>query len=563
MINTVLYLLTLIGALGVFLYGMTVMSDSIQKLAGSSLRSLLSKMTSNPFKGILTGIGVTSIIQASAATIVMVVSFVNAGLISLPGAISIIMGANIGTTVTAWMVSILGFKVSVTTLCLPLIAIATPLMFTKKYKTFGSFIIGFALLFYGLGLMQATVPDFTSPKYAGVVDTIASLSDYGYLSIILFVLVGSVATVILQSSSAMMAITLVMCSKGLISFEMACALCLGENIGTTVTANIAAMVANRTAKRAARAHLLFNITGVAWILMLFYPITFLIDKFSISLGLGSPLLQAASIPVALSIFHSSFNVANTLILVWFIPAMVKILNKMVPETEDDEVFRLQYIHKGLIHSGEIALEPAKKEIEVFSMRVLRMYDFLPVLFCSKDNKEKESLLNRTAKYEEITDRMELEITSYISKATENEMSQTAIWNMEAMLKIVDNLESVGDSCYQISLSVRQRDDKKVEFSDTQNENILIMFDLVKESLTEMNHNLCSVYTEVDGNGAAEIENRINLFRDKIRQEHNQSIIHGEYTYQTDILYTNMYSQLEKLADYVINVTEAITKKKNS
>jgi len=243
--------------------------------------------------------------------------------------------------------------------------------------------------------------------------------------------------------------------------------------------------------------------------------------------------------------------------------MVKILNKMVPETEDDEVFRLQYIHKGLIHSGEIALEPAKKEIEVFSMRVLRMYDFLPVLFCSKDNKEKESLLNRTAKYEEITDRMELEITSYISKATENEMSQTAIWNMEAMLKIVDNLESVGDSCYQISLSVRQRDDKKVEFSDTQNENILIMFDLVKESLTEMNHNLCSVYTEVDGNGAAEIENRINLFRDKIRQEHNQSIIHGEYTYQTDILYTNMYSQLEKLADYVINVTEAITKKKNS
>lgn len=561
--NIVVYLLTLIGSLGMFLYGMTVMSDSIQKLAGSSLRSLLSKITSNPFKGILTGIGVTSIIQASAATIVMVVSFVNAGLITLPGAISIIMGANIGTTVTAWLVSILGFEVSITSLCLPLIAIATPLMFTKKYKTFGSFIIGFALLFYGLGLMQSNVPDFTNPEYSNIVHSIASLSSYGYLSIFIFVLIGSLATVVLQSSSAMMAITLIMCSKGLISFEMACALCLGENIGTTITANIAAMVANRTAKRAARAHLLFNFTGVAWILILFYPVTHLIDIFSVSIGLGSPLLQATSIPIALSLFHSFFNTANTLILVWFIPTMVKVLNKIVPETDDEEVFRLEYIHKGLIHSGEVALEPAKKEIEVFSRRVLRMYDFLPTMFCSKDNKEKDSLFERTSKYEEITDRMELEITSYISKATENEMSQTAIWNTEAMLKIVDNLESIGDSCYQISLSIRQKDEKKIEFTEIQNQNLLTMFDMVKESLEEMNHNLCSSYADVNGSKASEIEDSINVFRDRIREEHNQSIIHGDYSYQTDILYTNLYSQLEKLADYVINITEAITKKKNS
>ncbi|MDO5759728.1 MAG: PhoU domain-containing protein [Bacteroidota bacterium] len=224
---------------------------------------------------------------------------------------------------------------------------------------------------------------------------------------------------------------------------------------------------------------------------------------------------------------------------------------------------MEYIHKGLIHSGEIALEPAKKEIEVFSMRVLRMYDFLPTMFCSSDSKEKENLFERTSKYEEITDRMELEITSYISKASENEMSPTAIGNVEAMLKIVDNLESIGDSCYLISLSIKQKDEKKIEFSDHQNQNLLTMFDMVKEALNEMNHNLCSVYVDVNGSKATEIENNINFFRDKIRQEHNQSIIHGDYSYQTDILYTNFYSQLEKLADYVINITEAITKKKNT
>lgn len=560
--GTILYFLTLIGALGMFLYGMTVMSDSIQKLAGSSLRGLLAKMTSNRFKGILTGIGVTSVIQASAATIVMVVSFVNAGLISLEGAISVIMGANIGTTITAWIVSILGFQVSVVALCLPLIAIATPLMFTKKYKTLGSFLIGFALLFYGLGLMQSQVPDFTQPEYSGVVNTISSLSNYGYLSIILFVLIGSAATIILQSSSAMMAITLVMCSKGLISFEMACALCLGENIGTTVTANIAAMVANRTAKRAARAHLLFNLIGVTWMLVLFYPVTFFIDKFSESVGLGDPTMHATAIPVALSLFHTFFNLANTGLLVGFIPKMVKILNKILPENEEDEIFRLEYIHKGLIHSGEIALEPAKKEIEVFSKRVLRMYDFIPQLFTMQVGKEKESLMQRIEKYEEITDRMELEIASYLTKVAENEMSKAASWNMEAMLKIVDNLESIGDSCYQLSLSIDSKDKSNIHFSEHQNQNIVALFDMVKDALEEMNNNLCNLYSNVDGIKASQIEEKINAFRDKIREEHTQSITHNEYSYKEGILYSNLYSQLEKLADYVINVTEAITKKKN-
>lgn len=555
-----LYILTLIGALGMFLYGMTVMSDSIQKLAGSSLRSLLSKMTSNRFKGILTGMGVTSIIQASAATIVMVVSFVNAGLISLSGAISVIMGANIGTTITAWIVSLLGFQVSVVAFTLPIIAIATPMMFMKKYKTFGSFLIGFALLFYGLGLLQAQVPDFTLPQYAPIVNFIASLSDYGYLSILLFVLIGSIITVVIQSSSAMIAITLVMCSKGLISFEMAAALCLGENIGTTVTANIAAMVANRTAKRAARAHLLFNVTGVVWILILFYPVVFLISKLSIAIGNGDPMSNFASIPISLSLFHSFFNVANTSILVWFIPYMVRILNKLVPENEEEEVFRLKYIHKGFISSGEIALEPAKKEIEVFSNRVLRMFDFITEIFYSKDNKQKAIDMERTAKYEEITDRMEVEIAGYLTRVAENEMSKRAIRNMEAMLKIVDNLESIGDSCYQLSLSLKGRDDHNIKFSNLMNGKISVMMTMVEKSLQEMHSNLCKNYSEVDLSKAASIEDEINRYRDTIREEHTEAIKNNEYSYQTGIIYSNIYSQLEKLADYVINISEAITKK---
>ena len=558
--QTVLYILTLIGSLGVFLYGMTVMSESIQKLAGSGLRGLLSKMTSNRFKGILTGIGVTSIIQASAATIVMVVSFVNAGLISLEGSISVIMGANIGTTITAWIVSLLGFQVSVVSLTLPIIALATPLMFTKRYKTLGSFLIGFALLFYGLGLMQSQVPDFTQPQYFYIVNYISELSSHSYLSVILFVAVGTVVTFIIQSSSAMMAVTLVMCSKGLISFEMACALCLGENIGTTLTANLAAMVAKESAKSAARAHLLFNLAGVVWVLALFYPVTHLIDFLSESWGLGDPTTHSTAIPIALSLFHSFFNVSNTLILVWFIPYIVKILYKLVPEKNGEEVFRLEYIRKGLINSGEIALEPAKKEIEVFAKRVVKMFDFIPQLFACSENREINKLEERTAKYEDITDRMEVEIAAYLSHVAQSEMSAKATKTMEAMLKIIDNLESVGDECYQLSLSLKTKHEQRIEFSDTMNINLLLMFDMVKSSLQEMESNLLLPYENVDGTKAQELEDEINLHRDRLREEHTEAIKKNEYSYQTGIVYSNIYSQLEKLADYVINVTEAITKK---
>ncbi len=559
----ILTILNFLGALGLFLYGMTIMSDNLQKLAGDGLRSLLNKMTSNPFKGILTGIGITMIIQASAATIVFAVSFVNAGLLSLAGAISIIMGANIGTTFTAWLISLIGINFSIKDFCLPLIAIAIPLIMSKKYKAQGSFIIGFSLIFYGLAMMQSMLPDFTKPEYAGLMETIASLSGHGYGSILLFVLIGSVVTFCIQSSSAMMAVTLVMCAKGLISFEMACALCLGENIGTTITANIAAMVANRTAKRAARAHLLFNITGVVWILILFYPVVWLIRRLTMMIGLEDPYVHNMSIPIALSLFHSFFNIVNSLLLVGFIPTMIKILYKIVPNAEDDEEFRLKYIRQGIMPTGEIALEPAKKEIEVFSKRVVRMFGFIPDLFSTTDAKQIAKTAERVQKYEEITDRMEVEIAHYLTNVSENGLSKRGTKEVEAMLRIVDNLESIGDSCYQLSLSIENKNKQKIEFSEHITGNIKKMLDIVGKSLSQMDTNLKENYSLVKIDEADSIEQAINTLRDELRFEHTEAIKNNEYSYQTGIFYINMISQLEKLGDYVINVTEAITGKKNS
>ena len=559
--NIVISVLTFLGALGLFLYGMTVMSDNLQKLAGDSLRNLLNKMTSNPFKGILTGVGMTVIMNASAATIVMAVSFVNAGLLSLAGAISIIMGANIGTTLTAWIISLLGFNFSIKDFCLPLIALAIPLLMTKKYKAHGSFIVGFSLIFYGLAIMQNMVPDFSQPQYNYLMVSVSNLSSYGYISILLFVLIGSVVTFCIQSSTAMMAVTLVMCANGLINFEMACALCLGENIGTTITANIAAMVANRTAKRAARAHFLFNFTGVVWILILFYPVMWVIRHVTMLMGFDDPMYTAMSVPVALACFHSFFNIMNSAVLVWFIPVMIKILYKLVPDTEDEEEFRLKYINHGIMPTGEIALEPAKKEIEVFSKRVVRMFGFIPDLFVMQDAKQFTKLAERTAKYEEITDRMEVEIAKYLTNVSENGLSVKASKEVESMLKIVDNLESIGDSCYQLSLAIETKNKQHIDFSVHMQENIQNMFKLIQGALNQMHVNLNENYNAVVLDKAEDWENQINRLRDTLREEHTEAIHHNSYSYQTGIVYSNMFAQLEKLGDYIINVTEAITGKK--
>lgn len=556
--DILLKVLEIVGALGLFLFGMKLMSDGLQKLAGDKMRTILSKMTSNRFSGVLTGLGVTTLIQSSSATTVMVVSFVNAGLLTLTGAIAVIMGANIGTTVTAWIISLLGFKFSISMIIFPVIAIATPFMFIKGKEALGEFLIGFALLFMGLEALQAGVPDFKQPEYAPVLEFIASMSDYGYLSYLLFVLIGTILTVVIQSSSAMMAVTLVMCAQGLIGFEVAAALVLGENIGTTITANISALMANSTAKRAALAHLVFNVIGVTWILILFKPFLYLISQLVLSIEGINPMLDAAAVPVALSCFHSFFNITNTLILVWFIPAIEKIVNKLIPSNEEEE-FRLKFIPSGFMSAGELSIEPAKKEIEAFSKRVVRMYDFIPKLFELNDDKKFEQLMSRTHKYEEITDRMEVEIANYLTKVSENGMSLGASQEISAMLRIVDNLESIGDSCYQLSLTIDSKRKQNIAYSQEMNEKLQKMFSLVKEAVLEMNNNLSGNYHNVTIDKAKELEHQINEYRDQLRAEHTEAVKQNEYSYQTGISYSTMYAQCEKLADFAINVTEAIDK----
>lgn len=553
-----LKILMLIGALGLFLYGMKVMSDALQKLAGDKMRVFLSKMTANRFSGVATGVGITTLIQSSSATTVMVVSFVNAGLLNLTGAIAVIMGANIGTTVTAWIISLLGFEFSISDFIFPLIALATPLLFMKKQQSLGEFIFGFALLFLGLQTLQSEVPDFTQPEYAGVLQFISSMSDYGYLSILMFVVIGTILTVVVQSSSAMMAVTLVMCAQGLIGFEVAAALVLGENIGTTITANMAALMANSTAKKAARAHLVFNLIGVCWILILFHPFLDVIMKLVLSIKGVDSLDSSAAIPVALSCFHSFFNILNASVLVWFIPTIERIVNKMVT-TDDEEEFRLKFIPTGLMSASELSIEPAKKEIESFSKRVVRMYEFVPSMFVETDEKKFEQLMERTKKYEEITDRMEVEIANYLTKVSENELSLSASQEVSAMLRIVDNLESIGDSCYQLSIAIESKRKQNIWFSQDMRDKVQTMFSLVREAILEMNDNLSENYHSVNGQRATEIENKINNYRDQLRNEHTEAVKNNEYSYQTGICYSNLYAQCEKLADFAINVTEAIVK----
>ncbi len=556
--ESILKVLEFVGALGLFLFGMKLMSDSLQKLAGDKMRAVLSKMTSNRFSGVLTGLGITTLIQSSSATTVMVVSFVNAGLLKLGGAIAVIMGANIGTTVTAWIISLLGFKFSISMLVYPAIAIAAPFLFIEKRKSIGEFLVGFALLFMGLEALKNGVPDFTLPQYSGVLEFIASMSDFGYLSIILFVLIGTILTVVVQSSSAMMAVTLVMCAQGLIGFEVAAALVLGENIGTTITANMAALMANATAKRAARAHLVFNLIGVIWVLILFKPFLYLISYIVEPESGNGVNLAAASIPVALSLFHSFFNLINTSVLVWFIPAIEKLVSKMVV-INDEEEFRLKFIPTGFMAASELNVEPAKKEIESFAKRVVRMYDFVPNLYNEKDDKKFDQLLSRTQKYEEITDRMELEIANYLTKVSENELSINASHEVSAMLRIVDNLESIGDSVFQLSIAIEAKRKQNLSFTDEMNAKLEKMFSLVREAVVEMNTNLSENYNNVDITKAKELETKINNYRDQLRAEHTESVKNNEYSYQTGICYSNLYAQCEKLADFAINVTEAIVK----
>lgn len=557
--NVVVQILILIGSLGLFLYGMTVMSEALQKVAGERLRNILASMTSNPLKRILTGLLVTAVIQSSSATTVMVVSFVNAGLLTLTQSVGVIMGANIGTTVTAWIISLLGFQADISSISIPLIGIGFVLMMFKsnKKKNIGELFIGFALLFLGLSYLKSSVPDFSdSPE---VLAFIQRWTDWGFWSVLIFVGIGTILTIVLQSSSATMALTLVMCNFGWIPFEMAAAMVLGENIGTTITANIAASVANVSAKRAARAHSVFNIVGVIWILILFKPFLLLVSKIVVLIGGADPFTSTESILWAVAMVHTLFNVCNTLIMVWFTPQIVKLVTWMVKAPEEDEIFRLKYIHTGMMNTAELSLEQAKSEIIYFGTLMKRQFGYVRRAVDLDASDEFEEMFKKVESYEQISDRIEYEIANYLNNIGEGQLSEESGKRMQAMYKIISELESVGDSGYNIVRLIQRKNlrDKK-NFDESIKKNIYYMLDLLDVAFDAMIFNLNGGYKKIHNiDNAEDAENAINECRNNLKEEHLFNLESNAYSYPVGVYYMDIVGECEKVGDFIINISEAI------
>ncbi len=549
--------LTLVGALGMFLFGMKLMSESLQKVAGNRMHTILSSMTSNRFKGVLTGVLITALVQSSSATTVMVVSFVNAGLLSLIQSIGVIMGANIGTTVTAWLISILGFKVSISAISLPLIGLALPVLFSKNrtYKSWGELVMGFALLFIGLDFLKGAVPDISSSPE--ILEFCREYASYGYGSYLLFLVLGTVLTVVIQSSSATMALTLVMCNSGWIGFDAAAAMVLGENIGTTITANIAASVANINAKRAARAHFIFNLFGVIWVLSILPLFLKGITWASIEFGAGDPYAKISALPVSLSIFHTVFNILNTLILIGLAQFIARTVERMVVSKEaDDEELSLKYIKTGLLSTPEASLYQAKQEIIVFAEISGKMFHRVTKLFDEKNKKKWHKQVDKIKQREEHCDSMEIEIANYLTKVSEGRLSEKNSQQLRGMFKMIDDIESIADSCMNLAKAIERKKEGKMKFPEEVQNNLHIMFGLVNDALGIMSVNL-KMDKVVSVDVAMEKEREINNFRDILKGEHLSNIEKGLYNYSAGIIYNDIFSECEKLADYVINVTEAL------
>jgi phosphate:Na+ symporter len=556
-------LFKLVGALGFFIYGMKVMSDGIQKVAGSKMRSILSKMTSNRFLGVATGFLITALLQSSSATTVMIVSFVNAGLLSLVESIGVIMGANVGTTITAWLISLLGFKVKISAIALPIIAIGFPMMFSSKsnIKSWAEVLIGFALLFMGLDELKHAVPNLKeNPEFLSF---LASYADMGVVSTLMFIGVGTILTLVVQSSSAAMALTLVMCYEGYIPFELAAAMVLGENIGTTITANLAAMVGNVHAKRAARAHFIFNIFGVIWMIIAFRFFITTIDTYMINNMGISPLNfdmeNPVAIPLGLSIFHTVFNILNMLFLVGFVPLISRVVIKMQPSKgEMDEEFHLEHIGTGLMQTAELSVLEAKKEVIKFGSITSRLFGMIPDLLKETDSKKFGKQMARIRKYEDITDRMEVEIADYLAKASQGEMSDSASVKVRSMISMINDMERIGDICYQLSITIERKNEQKTSFTPEIRTSLEEMMSAVQNALEIMSGNLTSDYSQVTITDANEAEIIINKMRDRLRKEYLQKIEKGEFKIQTGMIYNNLIHSLEKVGDHVHNITEAIT-----
>ncbi|MGD1958822.1 MAG: Na/Pi cotransporter family protein [Fulvivirga sp.] len=550
--------LTLIGSLGFFIYGMKIMSEGIQKVAGARMRQILRVMTSNRIYGVLTGFLLTSLVQSSSATTVMVVSFVNAGLLSLVESIGVIMGANIGTTITGWIISILGLKVKLADMALPIIAFGFPLLFasTNRLKSWGEVIIGFALLFMGLEALKSAVPDIKSNPQ--MLEFLSSYTDLGIFSTLIFIGIGTLLTVVVQSSSATMAITILMANEGWVPFDIAAAMILGENIGTTITANLAALVANSYAKRAARAHFIFNIFGVIWMLLTFPWFLKAIDVYMVGADYASPFQDAFSIPIGLSIFHTTFNIINVTLLIGFVNFISRVVTKMVPIQSDEREFSLEYISGGLVSTPEVSLSEVAKEISKFGKITARMSGFVRELINNKKSKNKTKVLKKIKKYEEITDKVQYEIATYLSKLPSAKLSLESSLRLRGMLAIINDLERIGDLFYQMSLSIEQKNESESWFTSDQVKDLLKMLVKLDEAFEIMNANLIPGSKEISLKLAIDKEKEINRLRDKLRKKHLKYLEKGEYDVLSSLVYADLFSLMERTGDHIINVSEGIT-----
>ncbi len=558
-----------------FLYGMNMMSSGLQKAAGNRLRGLLTAMTSSPFKGVMTGLGITSVIQSSSATTVMVVGFVNAALLTLDQAVGVIMGANIGTTVTAWLVSLLGFKADISIFAVPLMAIGFIMSIAKKekYKNISEFIIGFSLLFLGLSLMKNSVPDLRETPE--ILSFIQQWTGYGFGSVIIFLVFGTVLTLVLQSSSATMALTLIMMSLGWIPFDMAAAMVLGENIGTTITANIAAAVGNPNARRAALAHTFFNVFGVIWALILFRPFLSLIGLIITWLGYPNPTLidysagiDAGSIEstaalYGVSMLHTLFNTINTCVLIWFIPLIVRFVTwaiKNKPEDEEQTV-RLKFINAGPIGTAELALSEAKNEITHFAQICHNGLDYIHSAIHAADEDKFEFYRKKLVKYEEIADRIEYEIATFLNALPEENISEDARHQVKAMYKIIGELESLGDAGESISRILSRRNIHNKKFTDKQIEKIDTMISLVSKAYKVMIDNLqCGENGQAELRRAVDCEIEINDMRNMLREEEILRLEQNGSEYQSSVYYLDIISEIERMGDFIINISEALQQK---
>lgn len=552
----------LIGALALLMFGMKTMSDSLQKMAGPQLRHVLGTMTTNRLTGILTGTLITAAVQSSTATTVMTVSFVNAGLLTLAQAISVIMGANIGTTLTAWIMSA-GFSFNITDFVWPAFFIAIILIYSKKRKIIGDFIFGISFMFLGLGTLRQTGIDMDLAHNQPVLEFFASFDPHSFQTTITFLIIGSILTMCMQSSAAVMAITMILCSTGVLPIYQGIALVMGENIGTTVTSNVAALTANTQARRAAMAHMVFNIFGVLWILCVFRPFIHLVCGW---VGYDDMMektdshfvANAAKLSFVLAAFHTTFNLSNTFILVWFIPQIEKLVCKIIrpKKNTDEDDFRLRFIQSGIMKTPEISVLEAQKEIHCFAERIQRMFGMVKTLLGETNEEKFVKLYSRIEKYEGISDSMEIEIAKYLDQVSDSHLSDETKAKIRAMLREISEIESIGDSCFNIARTLNRRFKGKEDFITSQYEHMHQMMELTDNALTQMNITLVGHKGDNDANLSFNIENEINNYRNQLKSQNINDVNNHLYTYAIGTMYMDIIQECEKLGDYVVNVVEA-------